>query len=754
MKFITILFFVFYITSLVGQERIISGVVTSSKGELVPYASIYEKDQNIGVSTDIDGNFSIKLSKGKVDLIVAAYGFSNSFFSYNLHNDTSLYIVLTTLEDILDEVVVSGTMLSISKKDSPIPVEVYSAEYLKKVPTPSIFEATQNINGVRPQINCAVCNTGDIHINGMEGPYTMVTIDGMPLVGGLSTVYGLQGIPSSLLERVEVVKGAASTLYGSEAVAGLINVITKDVNSASDFAFESSATTWNEYQLDGHIKYKLGKVKSLFGASYYNYTKPIDNNGDNFTDVTLKDRISLFNKFSFERKDNRFANILVRLMKEDRWGGEMKWDDSFRGGDSLYGESIYTNRIEVIGNFELPVKPRIILSGSYSFHDQDSYYGMLSYQAKQHIGYGQVVWHQDINTRHALLTGLALRYNHYDDNTYATEINDSPIYVNTPDEWFLPGFFIQDNFRLNEKTKVLIGGRYDYHLKHGSIFTPRLNIKVDPTSKSEIRVGYGNGFRVVNLFTEDHAALTGARDVVVSEDLNPEKSHNINLNYVKRINTNKMYMTLDASIFYTNFSNKITPDYETNDKQIIYSNLDGYAISQGISLNARILFNFPLRINFGGTILDVYSMNKTMDDLLIRQRQLFAEKYTGTWSVSYQIKKLKVNIDYTGSLYGPMKLPLVENDFRDEFSKPFSLQNIKISKSFKSGIRVNCGVRNLLNFTPASNSILRAHDPFNKHSDDITENPYGYEFDPTYIYSSFQGITFFGGVSYEFNKKK
>ena len=212
MRFITILFFVFYITSLVGQERIISGVVTSSKGESVPYASIYEKEQNIGVSTDIDGNFSIQLSKGKVDLIVAAYGFSNSFFSYNIHNDTSLNIVLTTLEDILHEVVVSGTMLSISKKDSPIPIEVYSAEYLKKVPTPSIFEATQNINGVRPQINCAVCNTGDIHINGMEGPYTMVTIDGMPLVGGLSTVYGLQGIPSSLLERVEVVKGAASTL--------------------------------------------------------------------------------------------------------------------------------------------------------------------------------------------------------------------------------------------------------------------------------------------------------------------------------------------------------------------------------------------------------------------------------------------------------------------------------------------------------------------------------------------------------------
>ena len=385
MRYLIPLFFIFYVTSLLGQKATIKGIVTSSNGELVPYASIYEKSLNSGVSASFDGNFSITLNKGDVRLIVSGKGFSNSILSYNIQNDTIINIVLKPLEDILDEVVVSGTMLSISKKDSPIPIEVYSAEYLKKVPTPSLFEATQNINGVRPQINCAVCNTGDIHINGMEGPYTMVTIDGMPLVGGLSTVYGLQGIPSSLLERVEVVKGAASTLYGSEAVAGLINVITKDVDAASDFAFESSATTWNEFQLDGHVKYKLGKVKSLFGASYYNYTKPIDNNGDNFTDVTLKDRISLFNKFSFERKNNRFANILVRLMKEDRWGGEMQWDDSFRGGDSLYGESIYTNRIEVIGNYELPIKPRVIFSGSYSLHDQDSYYGTMSYQAKQHI---------------------------------------------------------------------------------------------------------------------------------------------------------------------------------------------------------------------------------------------------------------------------------------------------------------------------------------------------------------------------------
>ena len=100
-------------------------------------------------------------------------------------------------------------------------------DFSERNPTPSIFESLQNVNGIRPQLNCNVCNTGDIHINGLEGPYTFVLIDGMPIVSGLSTVYGLSGIPQSLIERVEIVKGPASTLYGSEAVGGIINIITK-----------------------------------------------------------------------------------------------------------------------------------------------------------------------------------------------------------------------------------------------------------------------------------------------------------------------------------------------------------------------------------------------------------------------------------------------------------------------------------------------------------------------------------------------
>jgi outer membrane receptor for ferrienterochelin and colicins len=133
---------------------------------------------------------------------------------------------------VIDDVVITGTIKPISRSKSPVAVEIYSQKFFQKNPTPNIFEAIAMVNGVKPQLNCSVCNTGDIHINGLEGPYTMILIDGMPIVSSLSTVYGLSGIPNSLIDRIEVVKGPASSLYGSEAMGGVINIITKNALTA------------------------------------------------------------------------------------------------------------------------------------------------------------------------------------------------------------------------------------------------------------------------------------------------------------------------------------------------------------------------------------------------------------------------------------------------------------------------------------------------------------------------------------------
>src|SRR5690606_1931256 len=132
----------------------------------------------------------------------------------------------------IQEVIIAARKEEYYKSESTQSIDVYTPQFFKINPNPTVFESLQMINGVRPQINCNICNTGDIHINGMEGPYTMLLIDGMPIVSGLATVYGFNGIPQSIIERVEVIKGPSSTIFGSEAVGGVINVITKEVTNA------------------------------------------------------------------------------------------------------------------------------------------------------------------------------------------------------------------------------------------------------------------------------------------------------------------------------------------------------------------------------------------------------------------------------------------------------------------------------------------------------------------------------------------
>ncbi len=206
----------------------------------------------------------------------------------------------------IDDVVITGTLKPISKSKSPVNVEIYSEKFFRKNPTPNVFEAIAMVNGVKPQLNCSVCNTGDIHINGLEGPYTMILIDGMPIVSSLSTVYGLSGIPNSLIDRIEVVKGPASSIYGSEAMGGVINIITKNALNAPKMSVDFMSTTWNENNVDLSTKFNFGKnAASLLSLNYFNYEKTFDYNKDNFTDAALQNRISVFNKWNFQRKENR-----------------------------------------------------------------------------------------------------------------------------------------------------------------------------------------------------------------------------------------------------------------------------------------------------------------------------------------------------------------------------------------------------------------------------------------------------------------
>jgi len=738
-----------------SQEKTsLSGFISSEK-KGISEARVFLIGTKYATQTDSLGKYIVEnIDVGNYKIQVVASGFQTlkKNIVIKINENNILDFELSNTENQLNEVVVSGTLKAVKRLESAVPVEVYSPIFFKKNPTASIYEALQNVNGVRPQLNCGVCNTGDIHINGLEGPYTLVLIDGMPIVSSLSTVYGLSGIPNSLVERIEIVKGPASSLYGSEAVGGLINIITKNPKNAPLFSADVFSTSWLETNVDLGVKLDVGKkATALLGLNYFRYNQKIDNDNDNFTDVTLSDRISLFQKWTFNRTENRLFTIAARGVYEDRFGGDVRWEKKHRGGDEIYGESIYTKRAELIASYQLPFPEKLMLSFSGNVHFQDSRYGTTSYIANQKIGFLQLTWDKKIG-KNDLLTGIAARYNYYDDNTPAT----SKMGTNNPEKTWLPGIFFQDEITFTEKHKLLLGMRYDYNSFHGSILTPRIAYKWKLNDNNIIRLNAGTGFRVVNLFTEDHAALTGAREIVIANNLKPEQSINANLNYIKKINfDNGTFIGIETSLFHTRFSNKIVSDYVTDPNQIIYDNINGYATSQGISMN--IDFNFPsgLKIITGASLLD----NKNVQNGQ-KETPFLTEKFTATWSASYKIQAIDLNVDYTGNVYSSMQLPLLSTlDPRAPESPWYSLQNIQFTYSGLKNFEFYAGIKNLLNFLPKQNNpflIARTNDPFDKN---VTydsngqvlatpENPYGLTFDTTYVYGPNQGIRSFFGLRY------
>ncbi|KPM47541.1 TonB-dependent receptor [Jiulongibacter sediminis] len=732
-----------------GQENLVKGVVINDSNSPVSFAAIQIPGTSKGVLSSENGEFSIAALPHENQLKITSVGFEPLVYHINFSEEIQT-IELKRLESSFEEVVVSGTLNAVSRMESPVPVEIYTPQFFKRNPTPNVFEALQNVNGVRPQVNCNVCNTGDIHINGLEGPYTMVLLDGMPIVSGLSTVYGLSGIPNAMIERIEIVKGPASSLYGSEAVGGLINIITKTTSKAPKLSADVMQSSWGETNVDLGFKKSIGdNIQALSGVNYFRYGNPIDKNGDNFTDLTLQNRISLFQKLDFNTKGKSILNLAGRYFYEDRWGGEMQWEPKYRGGDKVYGESIYTRRWEVLGKYQLPVD-NLSLTFSYNDHEQNSFYGDMPFMATQRIGFSQLLWQNQLE-KHRLTTGLAVRNTFYDDNTTATASATDPD-LNQPQNTFLPGIFIQDEITLAENVKLLAGYRFDYHPDHKAIHTPRIALKMSPTPQQTLRLNFGTGFRVVNIFTEDHAALTGARDIIIVNQLNPERSQNINLNYMaKVITSDKSFIGLDFTAFYTHFNNRITPDYETNAQQIIYRNLEGFAVSKGISANIDLNTASGFTASAGATL-----MENTITEDGISRRPLLTERFQGVWSASLPVTKYHLKIDYTGNLYSPMKLPVLgEADPRPENSPWWSIQNIQLTwqpngKTFE----LYGGIKNLLNFTPPANSIARAFDPFDRKVDFAADgsvipsasNPYALTFDPSYVFAPNQGIRGFFGL--------
>ncbi len=695
-------------------------------------------------TTNKDGLFEMKqIPAGKYQLRISFIGYENFQQEVEIKTGevTKVKAELIPLTSQINAVVVTGNMKEATKLSSVTPVDIYTTKYFQRSPTNNLWDALSGINGIFSDVDNGVANTSDIQINGIEGNYTEILIDGVPAMNGLAGIYALNAFPMGIIDKIEIVKGASSTLYGSNAMAGVINIITKSPDNAPVFYANVNLTSYLETTEDFSASFRLKNVSSLFSISGENMNSRWDLNTDGFMDIPLTNRFNFFNKWNINRKDNRVAMIYARYLFEDRFGGQMSTPGLLKGSNQYYTQWIRTNQWQAGFKYELPLKEKVLLIGDYSEHYQNAYFGTNLYTGKQRSVYTQLSWSKNIDTRNYLLIGSDYRMRYYADNTSLSE----DYLTGGGKTSHTAGVFMEDEISITGLHKLILGARFDYNSQAGPVVTPRINYKWNSQDeKNVIRFGFGTGYRVPDLLNDGFGALTGQRVISVPVKLTPEQDMTFNANYTRVQQLPFGIMSVDISAFYTYFINYIDPDYSTNG-YVVYTNTKGGLNAPGFSGNADFTFAYPLKVGIGFTYVKVWQVNVNADGSKDKQPAVHSPNFTSNFYLSYNFPVPQLSLDWTGNFVSPMLLVTETNDYRPSMSQWFTIQNIQVTKKFKKGVELYFGIKNFFNFTQ-KNPIMRPFDPFNQMVN--VNNPNGYLFDTEYGFMSNEGIKGFVGFRY------
>ncbi len=636
---------------------------------------------------------------------------------------------------LIDPVVVETSV----KAESLEPIDVLSQKDFVRNPTTNVFDALAYATGIYCDIDQGLTNPVDININGLEGNYTMYTIDGVPAMNNLAGIFALSAFPLSAVNNIQIDKGANSTMYGSDAMSGVINITTKDPAAAPTLALNTLFTSKLESELGLTAAFHLKKAHVLFSVDADNMNYRWDINHDNFMDLPLVNRVSFFNKWSFVRKENRIATVYARYLFEDRFVGQMNTPGRLKGSDEYYTQWLQTNQWQAGFKYQLPVREQIMLIADYSEHYQQAWFDTAHYHGVLRNVYAELNWSHKFG-KHHVAAGLSYRMKYYKDNTGLSDEALTGIgpFVHTA------GFFVQDEVTVNARNAVYYGVRFDYSNQSGPIAAPRIVYRWNaPSLKDVIRLAIGTGYRVPNVLNEGFTALETSRQVIVPQKLKTEYDISMNLDYTHTQVFNAGALTFEGGIFGIWLTNYVEPDYESDSAAVIYNNNNGGG-SFGFNAALDWTFKFPLHLGFNCTYAYTFELDKDSGDIDL-DIPTHAPPFTANYYIGYTLAKAQVTFDLTGNLVSPMLLATVPNDFRPSQSPWFSILNIQITKKFKKGFELFAGVKNLLNFVQ-QNPILRPFDPFNQNVN--INNPNGYRFDTTYAYSTIEGIKGFIGFRY------
>ncbi len=688
----------------------LSGIIKGYDGEHINKAMILIPELSKTSESDEKGFFELLgIPPGKYHLEVFAKGYMDYRSEIFELKKSGRSFTITLIKKLSEEIVVTATRTPKLYMEVPVKTQVISARQIDQKQATQLAEAIALTTGVRVENNCQNCNFTQVRINGMEGKYSQILIDNSPIFSSMIGVYGLEQIPAEMLNRIEIVKGGGSALYGGNAVAGVINVQTKEpMENGSTINLHQEAISGEPLTNAGFRTSLVTNDGNTKGFLFANYKRrqPVDIDGDSFTEVgkmrSTNFGLNFFNYFP--GIDGKLKLSFYRIT-ENRRGGN-KFDLPPHEAD--IAESIDTDLNGLTGEWNHYLSSRFFYNLGISFVNasRETYYG--SEQDLNAYGSSKnpvVFLHSQMNYqagKHLLSGGIQFKGEKIEDKAlgYGREIND--IYREF-------GLFMQDDVKFNSKVSLLAGLRLSKHsLVSDLIFNPRLSLLLNMTKDLSWRTTFSTGFRAPQVFDEDlHITQVGGEGMIIenSPDLIKESSYGISsgLDFGRVLGGNNIQMSVEG--FYTLLLDTFLlreKEFDPRENALVFERING-SNSKVYGVSAEFGYQLGTFMNFmTGWTIQRSHLDKPEPDF--GSTNLFRSPNTyGYITLNYKNQKLldiDLSLEYTGRMKVPHYAGYIPEE-RLETSDPFWVLNAKMTKSVslgdKNSIDLFVGVFNLFN---------------------------------------------------------
>ena len=591
--------FVLHVITAFAQKTLIVIVKDSSNQELLIGATVAEKGTKNGTVTNENGRAKLLLTQSSLTTIHVQYiGFESKDITGKFSTKDSLEILLAPLQNEVEEVLVTSMRTHSGIEDIPTRVEVLGLDEMNEengIKPGNIMSILGDMAGVQMQQVSASSGNTFARIQGLNGRYSQLLKDGMPLFGGLSGSLGILQIPPLDLKQIEIIKGSASTLYGGDAIGGVINLVSKEPSFKKELSFTLNQTSLNETNTNGYFSQRFKKFGVTFFAAH-TYQKQADVDKDGLSDVPFIDATVVHPKFVFYFNPHSTLTLNYSSIFESRKGGNMNFFSS-SASDSLYHVSSYMQRhnADAKWNYVFPSKDNLIVKFSSSFLNQKMGTNYYDFNAIQTIYYSEVSYLHTTTTTD-WVGGVNVNGDVFK--------NQSPSLQNLNNyNYQTLGFFLQNTFKATNKFLIESGIRNDFHSKFGSIFLPRLSFMYKFSKPLSVRLNGGFGYKTPILISYVNPE-TDLNHLPSNTQLNTELSRGFNtdLNFDKLF-SNKLHLTLNQSFFYTLILNPVF-DTTTTSNFLGLNNASKPLLTKGLQTYIRLKYE-ELEFYFSYVFTDV-----------------------------------------------------------------------------------------------------------------------------------------------------